>query len=243
MLDFFLKLLLCVIISVSVGTAVFFVDKIFFFDQNDKYFCMQQIVSQSISPDHKHVAVAYKGTCPLASDFFPAVYIRNINEELKIKTRNQIESEQICDFSYAQSNINLKWEKPDLLEIYSDYLNTDCATSFKGINLITKKLNTSPDGNYQIIHSYEMGGGAAGWCSQFVAVTLSTDFENKMPVNANDDKIVFKAKCNAKITATWEGVTTLLINYSDRNSPHSLPITMRDKDKTQKVSIRYLNEK
>jgi hypothetical protein len=102
---------------------------------------------------------------------------------------------------------------------------------------------SSPDGTNQAVHITEMGGGAAGWCDQFVAVVPTSDFEKQIPIKkVNGDKIVFQARCSTKISATWEGVNTLLINYSDRNSPHSLPFTMLNKDKTQKISIRYLND-
>lgn len=101
---------------------------------------------------------------------------------------------------------------------------------------------SSPDGTYQAVHITEMGGGAAGWCHQFVVVVPSSDFEKQIQIKANDDKIVFQARCSTKVSATWDRVTTLLINYNDKNSSHSLPFTMLNTDKTQKVSIRYLND-
>lgn len=66
----------------------------------------------------------------------------------------------------------------------------------------------SPDGKYGAHVYIHSGGGAAGWCDQFVCVGTSNDFDYSDEYN-----VFFNSIAQTKIDIEWLDAKTLVITY------------------------------
>jgi hypothetical protein len=71
----------------------------------------------------------------------------------------------------------------------------------------------SPGGTRRAVLYTGMGGGAAGWCAQYIAIVPSTDPFS--PAKANEAMAyVFSGSCGSEITLDWAAENRLRVSYS-----------------------------
>jgi hypothetical protein len=116
---------------------------------------------------------------------------------------------------------------------------------FGGEDPATKTASlTSPDGKFRAIQATGSGGGAAGWCNDFIVVQSSAAPEI-VPTygQALSDGLVFAASCEqTSATMTWSSPTLLLVHFTP--SPGKLAsFSLRDSDKSGNVKVQIVFEK
>jgi hypothetical protein len=81
---------------------------------------------------------------------------------------------------------------------------------------VTRKVG-SPSGRLQAVLYLDMGGGAAGWCYQKVAIVPQTTTFN--PARADEKQFVtFSVNCSSRVTLDWMSDTLVTIAYTLGNS-------------------------
>jgi hypothetical protein len=97
----------------------------------------------------------------------------------------------------------------------------------------------SPAGRYKATVYTVMGGGAAGWCSQVVAVnTAAEPFSIEVERTPRSSQ-VFRANCSAQLEVEWLSETELLIKFAPGGDSGWLSLSMAQTDKSGAVRIEY----
>jgi hypothetical protein len=97
----------------------------------------------------------------------------------------------------------------------------------------------SSDGSFRAIHAVSMGGGAAGWCRQFIVVRPSNARKAVLPYRDACEELVFDANCSTKVSASWTGASVLTIRYQITRDSGMTSVSMRTRDQTGRVAVRY----
>ncbi len=99
----------------------------------------------------------------------------------------------------------------------------------------------SPDKTYQAVRYVTSGGGAAGWCNQFVVIASGgTSIQPPSYKQAWQDNLVFSIDCGTEFSLSWETPSQLAIRYHiDSGVSHITSVHMGARDKTQRVTIKY----
>ncbi len=97
----------------------------------------------------------------------------------------------------------------------------------------------SPAGRYKATVYTVMGGGAAGWCSQVVAVSPAAEPFSIEAEKTSGSNQVFRANCSAKLEAEWLSETALLIKFAPGGDTGGLSLYMAQTDKSGAVRIEY----
>ena len=82
-----------------------------------------------------------------------------------------------------------------------------------------RSQHASPDGKHIAVSYVQMGGGAAGWCEQYVDVTDSQSTFD-MNISATGYKYEFSISCSSNVTVQWLSNDSLLILYSLGSGTH-----------------------
>lgn len=93
----------------------------------------------------------------------------------------------------------------------------------------------SPDGAHKAVLSTDMGGGAAGWCSQVVRVVpvhIPSAPKERIPWEHR----VFEAGCSSKIGLEWVGNDRVWITYTIGDS---VTVSQRSTSPDAPVEISY----
>jgi hypothetical protein len=95
----------------------------------------------------------------------------------------------------------------------------------------------SPDGAYRAVRIASTGGGAAGWCNEFVLVDPSSTPKSLPTYLQAQGELVFAANCNTNFTVSWGSSTELLVRYKTMSRVLA-SLQVRATDKSQKIRIR-----
>jgi hypothetical protein len=96
------------------------------------------------------------------------------------------------------------WLMADALDLGSD----------KSISYNIVTTNNSPDGQHVATIYSASGGGAAGWCTQYVAITKKDVPFDVVTKDKESPLQVFNTTCRSEIALDWKDNKSLLITYS-----------------------------
>jgi len=100
-----------------------------------------------------------------------------------------------------------------------------------------EEIVASPDGNFRAVRISSAGGGAAGWCREFVIVQSSTEISSIPSYPQAQGELVFSANCNTGITLSWAAPSQLVVRY--KMAPGTLTsFEARPTNKSQNVAVR-----
>lgn len=93
----------------------------------------------------------------------------------------------------------------------------------------------SPSRTYRAVQYTSMGGGAAGWCQQFIAIApASTPFN---PQGATQSfSYVFSARCSSDIAFEWAADDRLRVAYS---IGEGTSVTQKPRTSDGAVAVEY----
>jgi hypothetical protein len=93
----------------------------------------------------------------------------------------------------------------------------------------------SPDRTHRAVVYTGMGGGAAGWCAQRIAIVPAKSSSD--PQEANDSMAyVFSVSCSSKIALEWIADDRLRITYS---VGEGVSVTQSPRSKEGAVAVDY----
>lgn len=97
----------------------------------------------------------------------------------------------------------------------------------------------TPDHKFRALHILSSGGGAAGWCREFVIIRPAT-IRSTIPTYANaKNEIVFSTRCSTDpFTMHWTASNQLLIRYK-LNLQKTSDFELRATDKTGSILIKF----
>lgn len=99
----------------------------------------------------------------------------------------------------------------------------------------------SPDGHYVALLVTHSGGGAAGWCRQFVVVRPSSTKASAPTLKEADSDPVFSARCSSDFSITWQDTGKLRILVAPQ--PKGLQqFEWRSHDQSGSVSVTVQTE-
>jgi hypothetical protein len=108
-----------------------------------------------------------------------------------------------------------------------------------GSDYEVKSSVASPDGGHTATLYQGMGGGAAGWCSQVIAVnTPNAPFSLEHEKDSGDFQ-VFRANCSADIQVRWLSNSLLHIEFFESEPGDGLSVYMQQSDDSGQVKLEY----
>lgn len=95
----------------------------------------------------------------------------------------------------------------------------------------------SPDGKYSATFWSRMGGGAAGWCRQYINVYGKEKTFDLNKSEENQKTQVFDVRCDSDVEMNWKSANHLHIAFSvDKNGTNA---AMNSENKDGAVKISY----
>jgi hypothetical protein len=100
----------------------------------------------------------------------------------------------------------------------------------------------SPSEDFQAIRIINSGGGAAGWCQDFIIVQPTNRKLQRTPnYRESQPEIVFSANCDSSFSMEWSSPVQLVIRqYISSDKLNN--ISIKAKDATGKIIIRFVPE-
>jgi hypothetical protein len=105
---------------------------------------------------------------------------------------------------------------------------------------ITKALK-SPDGKHIAIFCVGMGGGAAGWCNQYLVVDTKDISGSIIKGKIGYENVVFEASCGSDISFEWVDSKRLRIFYAW--SDDDIRIDKKKYSEDRLVALEYIESK
>ncbi len=97
----------------------------------------------------------------------------------------------------------------------------------------------SPDTKYESLKIISTGGGAAGWCREFVVIRKSATDTNVQSYPESKDELVFSTPCNSSgYKMNWASANELVITFV--LSKYELQqVEMRSANGEGNISVRF----
>lgn len=103
------------------------------------------------------------------------------------------------------------------------------------------EIVVSPDGKHEAIRVTSSGGGAAGWCREYVSIINAGESESEVIPAYPDAKkdMVFSIRCDAiKFSVQWKNNDSLTIRYH-LSSDDLFDQELKDRDRSGKISVSF----
>lgn len=105
---------------------------------------------------------------------------------------------------------------------------------------ITNALK-SPDGKHIAISCVGMGGGAAGWCNQYLVVDTKDISGSITQGRIGYENVIFKASCGSDISFVWIDSKRLRIFYTWPGD--DIRIDKKKYSKDRLIALEYIESK